>query len=202
MLNAMNVNEDLKTLELEPGASADDIRKAWIDLTKVWHPDRFASDPDLQERAEEKLKGINAAYERLRFQSDTRSRRSSRPSASGSPTETAGADEPWRVRGTGQEAEAADLRTLLTWVARGMVDERDEVFHPVEQRWLPLTEIPEAARMIAARRRVVTWRRALIAAVVALFLFVRRPSFAALLTALVVFLSIFALLGGGRKSEG
>jgi hypothetical protein len=49
-------------LEIEPGASKEDIRQAYKDLAKVWHPDRFSNDPKLQQKAEEKLKQINAAY--------------------------------------------------------------------------------------------------------------------------------------------
>jgi len=55
----------LETLGLEPGASVGDVKKAYRDLSKVWHPDRFAEDPDLQRKASEKLKAINAAYRQL-----------------------------------------------------------------------------------------------------------------------------------------
>ena len=34
-------------------------------MAKVWHPDRFVHDPRLQEKAQEKLKEINEAYEQL-----------------------------------------------------------------------------------------------------------------------------------------
>jgi preprotein translocase subunit Sec63 len=55
----------LKTLDLEVGASRDDVRKAYRDLSKVWHPDRFAEDPTLQRKAEKQLKAINDAYRHL-----------------------------------------------------------------------------------------------------------------------------------------
>lgn len=55
-----------QVLEIEPGVSKDDIRQAYKDLAKVWHPDRFSNDPRLQQKAEEKLKQINAAYEFLK----------------------------------------------------------------------------------------------------------------------------------------
>tara|TARA_B100000315_G_C14503677_1_gene553530 strand:- start:516 stop:956 length:441 start_codon:yes stop_codon:yes gene_type:complete len=54
-------------LELKPGASAEEIKRAYKDLVKVWHPDRFSHDPQLQQKAQEKLKEINEAYEQLRF---------------------------------------------------------------------------------------------------------------------------------------
>jgi hypothetical protein len=61
-------NEALDVLALRPGASAVEIKAAYRDLVKVWHPDRFASDPRLSEKAESKLKQINEAY--LVLQSD------------------------------------------------------------------------------------------------------------------------------------
>lgn len=31
-------------VELMPGASANEMRQTYRDLTKVWHPDRFTND--------------------------------------------------------------------------------------------------------------------------------------------------------------
>ena len=53
---------DYEILHLKPGASLAEIQQAYRDLVKVWHPDRFSSDPRLQEIANEKLKEINDAY--------------------------------------------------------------------------------------------------------------------------------------------
>jgi hypothetical protein len=60
-------NEALDVLALRPGASAVEIKGAYRDLVKVWHPDRFGSDPRLREKAEDKLKQINEAYLVLQF---------------------------------------------------------------------------------------------------------------------------------------
>ena len=56
----------LRILGLPPGASPDDIRSAWRDLAKVWHPDRFAHDERLRQKAGDNLGRINEAYETLR----------------------------------------------------------------------------------------------------------------------------------------
>src|SRR5215467_10875281 len=56
---------DCRTLEVGLGASIEDIRQAYRDQTKVWHPDRFSNDARLQKKAEEKIKQINLAYRRL-----------------------------------------------------------------------------------------------------------------------------------------
>lgn len=53
-------------LGLSPGASSKDLKAVHRDLAKVWHPDRFLHDPRLQQKAQEKLKEINEAYDQLR----------------------------------------------------------------------------------------------------------------------------------------
>ena len=54
-----------RILDLEAGASLEEVKRSYRELVKVWHPDRFRGDPKLQAKAEEKLKWINLAYERL-----------------------------------------------------------------------------------------------------------------------------------------
>ena len=57
---------DLKTcfeiLDLNPDASMAEVQQAYKDLVNIWHPDRFATNPRLKEKAETKLKEINRAY--------------------------------------------------------------------------------------------------------------------------------------------
>jgi curved DNA-binding protein CbpA len=55
-----------RVLDLEPGASPEEIHQGYIDLTWVWHPDRFAGHPRLQEKAHHKLQEINEAHAQLR----------------------------------------------------------------------------------------------------------------------------------------
>ena len=50
-------------LGLTPDAPIEARKQAYKDLVKVWHPDRFAHDPRLQQKAQEKLQEINEAYE-------------------------------------------------------------------------------------------------------------------------------------------
>ena len=52
-------------LGVKPGVSIKELKAAQRDLAKVWHPDRFQHDPRLQEKAQEKLKEINEAYDLL-----------------------------------------------------------------------------------------------------------------------------------------
>ncbi len=65
VVRSRNDHRDYAVLDLEPSASPAEVRQAYRDLVKVWHPDRFAHDPRLQRRAHVKLQAINDAYARL-----------------------------------------------------------------------------------------------------------------------------------------
>jgi curved DNA-binding protein CbpA len=52
-------------LDLGPDASMEDARRSYKDMVNVWHPDRFAHNPRLKKKAEQKLKEINTAYGRV-----------------------------------------------------------------------------------------------------------------------------------------
>ena len=56
-----------EVLGVEPVATDDEVRAAYLGLVKVWHPDRFAAEPVLAAHAEERIKEINAAYEDARM---------------------------------------------------------------------------------------------------------------------------------------
>ena len=60
-----HLSKAYELLGVKPGVSNRDLKAAHRDLAKVWHPDRFLHDPRLQDKAQEKLKEINEAYELL-----------------------------------------------------------------------------------------------------------------------------------------
>jgi COMPASS component SWD3 len=55
-----------KILGLSVGASQADVKHAYRELAKVWHPDRFTHDPQGKQQAEAQFKQINEAYNYLR----------------------------------------------------------------------------------------------------------------------------------------
>src|ERR1700759_2605790 len=58
--------EDYRILEIKPGATLEELKHAYHELMKVWHPDRFEHDSGLMRKALEKTTQINLAYERLK----------------------------------------------------------------------------------------------------------------------------------------
>lgn len=64
--SAPSRRDALHTLGLQDGATDEEIKRAYRDLTKRFHPDVHArSSPDVQQLAEEKMRTVNAAYEVL-----------------------------------------------------------------------------------------------------------------------------------------
>lgn len=60
----MDTAKALSILGLKPGATVGDIRKAYLALSKAWHPDR---NPDTDRTVmEESMKRLNTAYEALK----------------------------------------------------------------------------------------------------------------------------------------
>lgn len=58
------MNNPYEVLGIKEGASEDEIKKAYRDLVKKYHPDQYQDNP-LSRLAEEKLREINEAYDYL-----------------------------------------------------------------------------------------------------------------------------------------
>jgi curved DNA-binding protein CbpA len=113
--------EALDILALRPGATPSEVKEAYRDLVKVWHPDRFGNDVRLRQKAELQLKLINEAYRVLQsnpdaggmFASGSESVSSSAP---GRRSSSVGADSasanPWR----GGRRSSMGTR----WIYRGL----------------------------------------------------------------------------------
>ena len=53
-----------KVLNIDPRASDDEVKQAYRDLAKKYHPDNYSENP-LSDLAEEKMKEINEAYNQI-----------------------------------------------------------------------------------------------------------------------------------------
>jgi hypothetical protein len=60
-----SINEYCEILRVNSSATPEELKKAYRELVKEWHPDRFLHNPRLRRKAEEKLREINEAYDRL-----------------------------------------------------------------------------------------------------------------------------------------
>lgn len=60
-----------KILKIESGSSVEEIKKAYRQLAKKWHPDNFNDSPEKAELAEAKFLEIHEAYEILKNHGET-----------------------------------------------------------------------------------------------------------------------------------
>lgn len=60
----MSMRNPYEILEIKEGASKDDIKKAYREMVKKYHPDQYGDNP-LKDLAEEKLREVNEAYDYL-----------------------------------------------------------------------------------------------------------------------------------------
>ncbi len=113
------------------GASADELKFAYRDLVREWHPDKHQHDSRKQKQAEEKLKQINVAYERLKTYSPSAATRRAATEASSPPNGTgyAAYSAQWkRASGTeGPRPADIDEQTLFAR-AQAHYDEGKEYF--------------------------------------------------------------------------
>ena len=58
------MNDPYKVLGVPPTATDDEVKKAYRDLARKYHPDKYR-DSDLADLATEKMKEVNAAYEEI-----------------------------------------------------------------------------------------------------------------------------------------
>ena len=61
----MNRTEALRILGLDDDATPEDVKTAYKETVQILHPDRFASNKKLQDRATEQFKNLQEAYDYL-----------------------------------------------------------------------------------------------------------------------------------------
>lgn len=66
-MDEVPISQHYKTLGLSPTATADEVKKAYRELARKYHPDMVSGmSEEFKKMAEEKFKSIQAAYEALR----------------------------------------------------------------------------------------------------------------------------------------
>ena len=112
----MNRLEALRTLGLDEDATDEDIKTAYRETAQILHPDRFATNKKLQERATEQFKNLQEAYDYL---TSSKGRKGSRAASGASSSPCAGYDaDDARLAGI------AAARTQLVRQRDAVLDER------------------------------------------------------------------------------
>ena len=76
------MSDPYKVLNISPNASDDDVKHAYRELARKYHPDNYLNNP-LADLAQEKMKEINEAYDQIQKQRKSGSAYQSAQSASG-----------------------------------------------------------------------------------------------------------------------
>ncbi len=160
----MNRLEALRILGLDEDASADDIRIAYKESAQILHPDRFASNKKLQDRATEQFKTLQEAYETLnskrssstsqRSSASRRGRAGSRGSAGSYGSAGVGSSAGSRASSRSYNASAADLEARLAGIAAAraqLVAQKDTVLDE-RKNAISMIAIGAAVALIAGRR--------------------------------------------------
>lgn len=107
LMESLTTKRCYEMLGLEPNATPVQIKEAYRQLARQWHPDRVAHNPKLQAIALEEMKVINAAYDALK---------SYQPTSRSAPSDKKSEPEE-NVRNRGEEAKqraAAEQRQRET----------------------------------------------------------------------------------------
>jgi hypothetical protein len=62
---SLSIDQAFQILEVPSTATWEEVRQAYREMVKVWHPDRFQADAKFQARATKKAQDINLAYQVL-----------------------------------------------------------------------------------------------------------------------------------------
>ncbi len=116
------MNDPYKTLGISPNATDDELKKAYRDLARKYHPDRYTNDPELAKAAEDKMKEINAAYEEIQN------------IRSGKSNYDQGTSGTYRANSTGSSG-SRDHRyvQVRSYINSGMLNEADEILLGVHE---------------------------------------------------------------------
>lgn len=113
-----------RVLELEPGASIEEVNQSYRDMVFVWHPDRFVNHPRLQEKAHVKIQEINEARDRLQFAVQTA------PTTKVTPKSSSRVSPPTHSESTVQHSYKQKVNTVWESNYKTVMDERVKVSYP------------------------------------------------------------------------
>ncbi len=120
----MNRIEALRLLGLDEDATDQDIKIAYKETVQILHPDRFASNKKLQERATEQFKNLQEAYEYLTSSAARKSRRGGTSSMDDDPASRRASARYQHQQAEARLAGIQAARTQLVKQRDALLDER------------------------------------------------------------------------------
>ena len=116
------MNDPYQVLGVDPGASDEEIKRAYRELARKYHPDNYQNNP-LADLAEEKMKEVNEAYDAI-----TRLRSGGGGYTSGSSYQSGGA---YQRQSQGYDAAFAQVRNLIN---AGRLDQAEQLLRNSSDR--------------------------------------------------------------------
>lgn len=132
----MNRTEALRILGLDEDATPEDIKSAYKETAQILHPDRFASNKKLQDRATEQFKNLQEAYEYLTSGRGARASRGSSASSRRAPT----------------TASTLEARMAGIAAARTQLVKQRDVVYDERRNGIAMTAIGAIVALLAGRR--------------------------------------------------
>jgi len=107
------MNDPYKILGVAPSASDDEVKKAYRELVRKYHPDNYHDNP-LSDLAQEKMKEVNEAYDAInRMREGGGSASGSYRPGSGSASGSAGSPEGQKIRAAINSGDLQYAQQLL-----------------------------------------------------------------------------------------
>lgn len=113
----MSVNDPYKVLGIQPNASDEEVKSAYREMARKYHPDNYANNP-LSDLAQEKMQEINEVYDTI-----IRLRKQGGGATAGGPTPNAGGSTRYGdIRNMIRANRVLDAEVLLDGVPVGNRD--------------------------------------------------------------------------------
>lgn len=137
----MNRTEALRILGLDDDATSADVKTAYKETAQILHPDRFATNKKLQDRATEQFKNLQEAYEYL-----TSGKGARKTTAASGTSKTAGSS-----RGYSAESEL-EARLAGIAAARTQLVKQRDVACDERRNGIAMAAIGAVVALITGRR--------------------------------------------------
>ena len=119
------MNDPYQVLGVDPGASDEEVKRAYRELARKYHPDNYQNNP-LADLAEEKMKEINEAYDAI-----TRLRSGGGGGYTSSSSSSYQSGSAYQRQGQGYDAAFAQVRNLIN---SGSLDQAEQLLRNSSNR--------------------------------------------------------------------